>query len=132
MGQDVAADRLATVCTCEESAGSGIALHLVRHKDSDIEFWKCVSVHSAPRLIEENPVGLTFGNVRQFRQKLIELLLTLIELTATDVVDTEQGHDAVDDEETVLVVHEILGNLVEKLHLMLRIDRTSISDVFES
>lgn len=73
----------------------------------------------------------TFRNVGQLGKELVEFLLALIELSATDIVDTKQGHDAVDDQETVFVIHEILGDLVEQLHLMLRIDSTSIGDVFK-
>lgn len=67
---------------------------------------------------EELP-GPTFSNVRKLRQELIELLLTLVKLTTTSVVDTEQCHDAVDDEQTVFVANKELGDLVQKLHLML-------------
>jgi hypothetical protein len=75
---------------------------------------------------------LTFSNMRQFREELVELLLALIELTTADVVNTEQSHDAVDDEETVLVADEVFGDLVEELHLMLRVGSASVGDVLLS
>lgn len=56
-------------------------------------------------------------------------MLTLVELTTASIVNTEQCHDAVDDEQTVLVTDEELGDLVQKLHLMLRVDGTGVSDV---
>ena len=61
----------------------------------------------------------TFRNVGQLGKELVEFLLALIELAAADIVNAREGHDAVDDQEAVLVVYEVLGNLVEKLHLML-------------
>jgi hypothetical protein len=72
---------------------------------------------------------LTFGNMRQLGKELVELLLALIEFTTTRVVDTEERHDAVDDEKAVLVPDKELCDLVQQLHLMLRVDSTSISDV---
>ena len=69
--------------------------------------------------------------MRQLRKELVELLLSLIQLATADVVHTEQGHDAVDDEKAILIIYEILGNLVEEFHLMLGIDRTSVCDVLE-
>ena len=65
----------------------------------------------------------------QFGQELIELLLTFIELTTADIVNAEQGHDAVDDKKAVLIPDEILGDLVQELHLVLRIDGASIGYV---
>lgn len=74
----------------------------------------------------------TFSDVRQLREELIELLLTLVELTPAHEVDTKQGHDAVDNQETVFVTDEEFSNLVEKLHLMLRVDGTSICNILLS
>lgn len=67
--------------------------------------------------------------MRQLRKKLIQLLLALIQLTAASVVDSKEGHDAIDDEETILISHEELSNLVQELHLMLGVDSTSVSDI---
>ena len=50
--------------------------------------------------------------MRQLREELVELLLTLVELTTACIVDTEQGHDAVDNEETVLITNEEFCDLV--------------------
>jgi hypothetical protein len=74
-------------------------------------------------------MAYTFSNMRQFGKKLVEFLLTFIQLSSTSVVNSKEGHDAVDDEETVLVPDEELGNLVQKLHLMLGVDSTSVGDV---
>jgi hypothetical protein len=71
----------------------------------------------------------TFSNVRQLRQELVELLLTLVQLATTSVIDTKQGHDTVDDEQAVLVTDKVLGDLVQKLHLMFRVDSPSVCDV---
>jgi hypothetical protein len=68
----------------------------------------------------------------QFREELVELLLAFIELTTANIVDAEQSHDAVDDEETVLVADKVLGDLVEKLHLMFRVGGASVGDVLLS
>jgi hypothetical protein len=67
--------------------------------------------------------------MRKLRQELIELLLTLVELTTASIVDAEQCHDAIDDKQTVFVADEELGDLVQKLHLMLRVDGTGVCDV---
>jgi len=55
--------------------------------------------------------------------------LALIQLTAASVVDSKERHDAVDNKEAVLVANEELGNLVQELHLVLRVDGTSVCDV---
>jgi len=57
----MATDWLAAVGTSEESARSGVALHLVRHEDSDIEFcpWSA-------SLYKISDWGMpTFSNMRQ-------------------------------------------------------------------
>ena len=74
-------------------------------------------------------VILTFSNVRQLREELVELLLSLIKLTTAGVVDPEECHDAIDDEKPVFVSHKELCDLVQKLHLMFRVDGSSIGDV---
>lgn len=123
MGKNVTTDGLATVSTSEEGAGSRITLDLICQQDGDIEF--CVwSVHA-----KYSGDCRTFGDMRQLREKLIELLLTLIEFTTTGVVDAKQRHDTVDDEKAVLVPDEELCDLVQQLHLMLRVDGTSVGDV---
>jgi hypothetical protein len=74
-------------------------------------------------------VKYTFSNVRQLGEELVELLLTFVQLSSASVVNSEEGHDTVDDQQTILVAHEILGNFVEKLHLMFGVDSTSVGDV---
>jgi hypothetical protein len=65
----------------------------------------------------------------QLRKELVELLLALVQLTTASIVDSEQGHDTVDDEKSILVSNEELGDLVQELHLVLRIDGSSVCDV---
>jgi len=67
--------------------------------------------------------------MRQLREELVELLLALVEFTTTCIIDTKQGHDAVDDEQSVLIADEEFGDFVEKLHLMLGVDSAGIGDV---
>lgn len=71
----------------------------------------------------------TLGDVCQLRQELVELLLAFIELTTTGIIDTEEGHDAVDDEKPILIAHKKLGHLIQEFHLMLGVDGASIGDV---
>jgi hypothetical protein len=70
--------------------------------------------------------------VGQLGEKLIEFLLTLIELTTAYIINPEERHDAVDDQEAVLITDEELGDLVEEFQLMLRVDSTGICDVLLS
>lgn len=65
----------------------------------------------------------------QLGQELVELLLAFIEFSPSHKIHPEKSHDAVDYQQAVLVAHEELGDLVEELHLMFRIDSTSIGDV---
>lgn len=71
----------------------------------------------------------TFSHVRQLREELIKLLLTLVELATTGVVDTKESHNAVNNKEAILIADEILCDLIEELHLVLRVHSTSIGDV---
>lgn len=63
------------------------------------------------------------------RQELIELLLALIQLSTADIVHTEESHDAVNNEKTVLVADEVFGDFVEELHLVFGVDGTGVGDV---
>lgn len=56
-------------------------------------------------------------------------MLTLAELSSSSVVDTKESHDAVNDEKAVFVADEELGNLIQELHLVLRVDGASVGDV---
>ena len=71
----------------------------------------------------------TFGNMRQLGQELVELLLALVEFSAAHKVDPEESHDAVDDQEAVLIAHEVLGDLVEQFELVFRVDGSGIGDI---
>ena len=55
----------------------------------------------------------------QLGQELVQLLLALAEFSTTAVVDAEGGHDAVNDEETVVVGGEIDAEVIQELQLML-------------
>lgn len=56
--------------------------------------------------------------MRQLRKELVQFLLALIQLAAAGVVNAEESHNAVDNEQAVLIADEELGDLVEELHLM--------------
>ena len=55
----------------------------------------------------------------QSREELVELLLALGQLATAAVVDTEAVHDAVDDQEPVLIGSKGLRKCIEKVHLVL-------------
>lgn len=67
--------------------------------------------------------------MRELRKELVEFLLSLIELTTSSVVDAEERHDTVDDQQSVLVADKELCNFVQELHLMLRVNSAGICDV---
>jgi hypothetical protein len=71
----------------------------------------------------------TFCDMRQLRQELVEFLLPLIQFATASVVDSKKRHNAVDNEETVLIANKEFGNFVQELHLVLGVDSTSVSDV---
>jgi hypothetical protein len=81
--------------------------------------WGGIGLHIRP----------TFSDMRQLRKELVELLLALVQFTTASVVDSEQGHNTVNDEKSVFVTNEELGNLVQELHLVLRVDGSSVGDV---
>jgi len=56
--------------------------------------------------------------MRQLRQELVQFLLALVQLAAAGVVNAEESHNAVDNEQAVLIADEELGDLVKELHLM--------------
>jgi hypothetical protein len=124
VSKDVATDGLATICTSKESACSRIALDLIGQEDRDVELCT-ILVTPYIRSISHR----TFSDVGQLREELVELLLSLVELATTGVVDTEESHDTVDDEEAVLVADEELGDFVQELHLVLGVDGASVSNV---
>ena len=57
--------------------------------------------------------------MRQLAQELIQLLLAIGQFAAAAVIDAEAGHDAVDDEEAVVVCGEVGGEGVEEFELVL-------------
>lgn len=74
---------------------------------------------------------LTLSNTRQPRKVLVQVLLPLVEFAAPSVVHAEAGHDAVDNQEPVLVRGEELGQLLEKFGLVLAVLRSRIRYVVE-
>jgi hypothetical protein len=126
VSKNVTTHRLSAVCTGEESAGSRVTLDLIGHEHRDIELCDILSVVMCDEVYQCLP---TFSNMGKLGEKLIELLLSLVQLATTHKVNTEECHDAVDDQKTVLIANEELGDLVQQLQLMFRIDSASISDV---
>lgn len=124
VSEDVTANRLATIRSSKEGAGSRVTLDLVRHKDSDVEL--CQGLVRPRRKLN---IESTFGDMRQLGEELVELLLALIQLTTTSVVNAEECHDAVDDKKAILVTDKEFGDLVQELHLVLRVDSTRIGDI---
>lgn len=55
----------------------------------------------------ENTDVELLGHVCELRQELIEFLLSVRKLATAAVVDAKASHDAVDDEEAVLVAGEL-------------------------
>ena len=111
MSDNVTANRLTSICTGEQSARTRIRLDLVGHEDSDVEF---------------------FCHVLEPIEMQAELLLALIQFSTTEVVNTEESADAVNDKQAVLASCEILVELGEKVMLVFAILRTSDSDVLNS
>lgn len=109
MSNDMPADWLPPICTSEQRRSTRITLHLVRHESHQVEL---------------------FSHLGQLAEELTELLLTLAELTTADVVDAEEGHQAVDDEEAVLAGGELLGEVGEAFGLALAVGNTALDDVF--
>jgi hypothetical protein len=124
VGEDVTPNRLATISASEKRTGSWITLHLVGQENGNVELCVVLAMSNIKDLLPS-----TFSDVRQLGQELIEFLLAFVQLTTTGVVNSEERHDAVDDEEAILVANEELSDLVQELHLVLRVDGTSVGDV---
>lgn len=56
-------------------------------------------------------------------------LLTLTQLTSTTVVNSEFGHDAVDNEETVVASGQLLDQAKDNVMLMLAVECSHSNDV---
>lgn len=74
-------NRLASVGTGKQGAGTRIRLDLIDDQDSDVEL---------------------FGHLAEFTEVLAEFSLTFVQLAAAVEVVAEVRHDAVDDEKAVL------------------------------
>lgn len=68
--------------------------------------------------------------MRQFTQKLIQLLLPISQLAPPAEIHAEAGHDAVDDEQAVFVGGEVGAERVEKFELVLAIEGACVGDIF--
>ena len=62
---------------------------------------------------------------------MCKLLLALGEFTAPAIVDAEAGDDAIDDQETVGVGGEGLGEGLEEVELVFAVDGAGVGDVLE-
>ncbi len=62
----------------------------------------------------------TFCHVCQPGQKLIQFLLSIRQLATAAVIHAEAVHDAVDDEESVLIAGELHRQGIEQLQLVLQ------------
>ena len=108
MRNDVPADGFASVSASKQSTGSWIRLNLVGDEDGDVEL---------------------LGHALKTSKMDSELGLTVLELSAANVVDTEESSDRIDDEETVLARGEVLVELIEELMLQLAVLGTSDGNV---
>ena len=63
-------------------------------------------------------------------QELVQLLLPIRQLPTPAVIDAEEGHDAVDDQEAVFVCRKRLIEDVEEFELVLAVLRARVEDVF--
>ena len=107
----MSSDGLAAVGTCEQRACSGIRLHLIRQEDGEVELLR---------------------HLLELAQVEIETLLSLAEFSTTEVVDTEECTDAVDDEQTELTTRELFAERSEEIGLMFAVPGTSDGDVLHS
>ena len=55
---------------------------------------------------------------------MVEFLLAVCEFASATVINTKAIHDAVDDKKAVLVTGERLGERVEELELVLKVEST--------
>jgi len=111
MSNNVSTDRLPSIRTSEQSTGTWITLHLVRHEHRQI---------------------VLFRRLRQLRKMDVELLLPLAQLAAAGVVDTEECADTVDDEQAVLATGQLLRGLRQSFMLMLGVLGADVGDVLVS
>lgn len=99
---------LASIGACEESAGAGVGLDLVDDQDGDVELLR---------------------HLTELAEMLAKLALTFIQLAAAMEIVAEVGHDAVDDEKTVLPSREGLGQTTELIMLVFAVLCTNVEDV---
>jgi len=104
----MATNRLTTVHTGEHRARTWVTLDLVGHQHADV---------------------VLLCHERDLLQELGKVGLTLAEFAASLIVDSEAGHDAVDNEQSILAGAEGFRAEVEKLALVLAIDGSGVGDV---
>lgn len=104
----MASNGLPAICGGEESTGTRIGLHLVCHEDRNVEL---------------------LGNFGKFAEVLSELLLSLVELTATLIVAAEEVHDTVNNEQAVFTGCEHATELDQRFLLVFAVFDTPDSDV---
>ena len=121
MREDVTTNRFAAISTSEECVRSRIALNLIclahsQHRShSAVRSTASLMGRLGRRTYHEYAHVEFFGHVSQFREKLVELLLSVRELSSASVVDAKAGHDTVDNEKAVFVTGELRGQSVEEL-----------------
>ena len=70
--------------------------------------------------------------MRKLIQKLVQLLLPLIQLPPATKVDPEQGHDTIDDQKPILATRKGLRQFIKQLMLMLAIGCSGVGDVVQN
>lgn len=108
VGENMTADRLATICTCEQGTGSWVGLDLVGHENDHVEF---------------------FRGFDQLAKVLTKLLLSFTELAASRVIGPEKVHDAVNNEKAVLSRDKLLCQATKLVVLFLAVHDTPNEDV---
>ena len=92
--------------------GTGISRHLIRDKDGNVEL---------------------FGQLHETRDENVELLLTISELTATRIINTERGNDRINDQELVATFFGHTSSDISRVFdQVLRRKGTSDENVFKS
>ncbi len=70
--------------------------------------------------------------MRQLTQELIQFLLPVRQLAPAAEIDAETRHDAVDDEQAVVICCEVCAERVEEFELVLAVQGAAVGDVFLS
>jgi hypothetical protein len=111
MSEYVTTDGLASIGTCEQSAGAGIRLHLVDDQDSNVEFLR---------------------HLAKLAKVLAQLSLAFVQFSTAMEVVAEVCHDAVDNEKTILPARERLSQATKLLVLVFTVLRPHVQNVLVS